>query len=170
MCLLKSAVLLTAFSSGCLYVSADVASIEQKLDDQKFPGAGPAAGTRVKVSHEFVMNIGDSLDGLASTAALTRMTFTPTSGVSKMDFIFGLTVTAKGDGTVPDAVIATFSQGMALASNGAIDAKVTDVDLAPYFKKSLMFELAVDVAAPAPDWSLGVEAEYRASTDEKIQP
>lgn len=160
------------FATGCLYVSADVASIEQKLDEQQFSGAGDAhAGTHVTETKTINLNVGKDLTSLVSEAQLLKMTFTPMSGVSKMDFVNSLTVTAKGDGTLPDKKVATFEKKMGMGANGSISAKTSkEFDLSPYMKKNLPFELSVDLNSPAQDWSLAIDIELHAAAVEDLRP
>ncbi len=170
---MKIVVLACCLTSGC-YVSADVASIEQTLAAQSFTGAGVShAGSIMTETKDLNLNLGKSVLRVLTELDLTRITFSPASGISKIDFISELTLTAQGTTGVtplPDAVIARFAAGMPIAANGGIDAEVMRVDVVPYLQQGLPFRLTVTAFAPSADWSLGIDIVLHAESDGKIDP
>jgi hypothetical protein len=152
--------------AGC-HVSAEVETVRRTFAPQVFPGA--LNGAPMHYAYEENLHLGTSLPKVITGLELRRVVLRPVAGVSALDFISSLRLAAKGAGALPELPLARFDTRPSLGSAGEIQLEALPNELAPYVQKDVPFEVTIDAAPPAQDWSVEVTVEFRAESDGKIE-
>jgi hypothetical protein len=167
---LRCVFLAAVCASGCVYVDADVAKITQTLGPATFT-ASPTAGVTLMETQKVQVDSSTSLATLFTEADITEMKIVGASGVSTMDFIQSITVTAIGDALIPNIVFATYTKDMGVNSDGTLTAKLaTGFDQTPYILTERPFSLEVVAIAPTVAWELNMEVTMHASSSKSFSP
>jgi hypothetical protein len=150
--------LLAVGAVGCVRVDADVRGIQQEIAAQSFPGAHENAGIETAMDFSLSVASDNSLVAKVTTAQVQNVRLSPTAGVRRLDFFKGIKLALKADG-MPDLVIAEVGEAeLEPGADGAIELPVVvDFDPAKYMKDTINFDVTLDVAAPADDWSMGIQ-------------
>jgi hypothetical protein len=150
--------LLSLGAIGCVRVDADVQGITQEVAAQSFPGAHEYAGTEMAMTFTVTLEPDNALVSKVATAQVQSVRLEPKSGVTRLDFFKGIKLSLKADG-MPELQLADVGEAqLEPGADGAIELPVVvDFDASKYLKDKLTVGATLDLAAPANDWSLGMQ-------------
>jgi hypothetical protein len=152
--------------AGC-HVSAEVETVAWTFTPKTIPGS-PHPGAASQYERQESLHLSASVAKEVTSLTLKRLLFSPAAGVTRLDFVHSLTVTALGNATVHDQLLAHFEGEPPLQPDGSITLEALPNDLVVNAQLDLPFSVVADLAAPATDWTLGVTLEFRAISDGKL--
>jgi hypothetical protein len=152
------AAVLSLGAIGCVRVDAEVQGITEEVAAQTFPGAHQYAGQETAQTFTVTLEPNNALVSKVVTAQVQNVRLEPKSGVSKLDFFKGIKLALTADG-MPQLQLADVGEAqLKPGADGAIELPVVvDFDASKYLKDKLTVSATLDLAAPADDWSMGME-------------